>query len=358
MSALERVIPVFERLPLPDAISRAAVSFLVGRTCGKLASTTDDANSRFAVDMLNYPIAEAVDEANAQHYEVPAAFFELVLGPQQKYSCCYYNSDTATLAQAEEEALTRTSENAGLGDGQDILELGCGWGSLSLWMASRYPTARITAVSNSISQRVLIMKKAQARGLKNLRVITADMNTFAPTWKFDRVVSVEMFEHMANWRALLERVRGWLKPDGLLFLHVFIHRRAPYRFERDDKEDWIAQHFFTGGIMPSHELILEFSDLFSIDASWRWSGDHYARTAEDWLKNFDRHTAAIDMVLKQTYGANMALWRRRWRLFFLATAGLFGYAHGSQWGVGHYRLRPVWRPPVSPRLNLGQSRMT
>jgi cyclopropane-fatty-acyl-phospholipid synthase len=207
-------------------------------------------------------------------------------------------------------------------------------------MASHYPGSRITAVSNSQSQRAFITAQAKARGLSNLRVITADMNTFVPAKEFDRVVSVEMFEHMANWRLLLERIRGWLKPEGLLFFHVFTHRSAPYRFEKGDKEDWIAQHFFTGGIMPSHDLIGEFSDLFALETSWRWSGVHYARTAQDWLANFDRNAGAINRVLEQTYGGDAALWRRRWRLFFMATAGLFGHANGTEWGIGHYRLRP------------------
>jgi len=269
MNTIELAIPLFERLPVPDAISRAAVSFLVGRTREKLAHVPDDANRRFAAGMPNYPIAESVDEANAQHYEVPTAFFDLVLGPQRKYSCCYYDDATSSLAEAEESALARTAANALLADGQDILELGCGWGSLSLWMASHFPTARITAVSNSLSQRSYILERAQERGLYNLQVITADMNTFAPEQRFDRVVSVEMFEHMANWRALLGRVRSWLKPQGLLFFHVFTHRSAPYRFERSDKNDWIAEYFFTGGSMPSRGLIHEFPDLFTVEESWR-----------------------------------------------------------------------------------------
>ena len=341
MSVIQSAIPVFERLPLPDALSRAAVSYLVGRTRDKMANAPGDINKRFAALMPNYPIAESVDDANAQHYEEPAAFFDLVLGPNRKYSCCYYDTATSTLAEAEESALARTAENALLADGQRILELGCGWGSLSLWMASHYPNASITAVSNSNSQRAFIMGEAQKRGLTNLVVITADMNSFDPKQRFDRVVSVEMFEHMANWRALLTRVRSWLKPNGMLFFHVFTHKSAPYRFEKDDKEDWIAQHFFTGGIMPSQDLILEFGDLFALDASWRWSGTHYRRTADHWLENFDRNAGAVDAVLRQTYGADAALWRRRWRLFFLATAGLFGFADGAEWGVGHYRLRPV-----------------
>lgn len=341
MSAIQLAIPLFERLPWPDTVSRAAVSFLVGRSRGKLARAPHDINRHFAAGMPNYPIAEAVDEANAQHYEVPAAFYELVLGPHRKYSCCYYDHAHSTLVQAEESALKRTCENAALAEGQDILELGCGWGSLSLWMASRYPNSKITAVSNSQSQRAYILGQAHERGLFNLEVITADMNKFMPAQNFDRVVSVEMFEHMANWRMLLERVRGWLKPDGLLFFHVFTHRSAPYRFDVSDKEDWIAQHFFTGGIMPSHDLVREFGDLFTLDANWRWNGTHYARTAEDWLVNYDRNRDAIDVVLKDTYGADAALWRRRWRLFFLATAGLFGHADGEEWGVSHYRLKPV-----------------
>ncbi len=332
MSAIERAIPLFERLPLPGVLSRAAVSFLVGRTRDKLRSVPRDINKSFAALMPDYPIAEAVDDANAQHYEVPAKFFDLVLGPQRKYSC-----------QSPSLAATKTGRSRAPACRRPklILELGCGWGSLSLWMASHYPAARITAVSNSQSQRAFIMAEAARRGLGNLEVITADMNVFDPRRRFDRVVSVEMFEHMANWRALLSKVRTWLKPQGLLFFHVFTHRSAPYRFEKGDKEDWIAQHFFTGGIMPSQDLIHEFADLFAVEATWRWSGTHYQRTAEHWLENFDRHSAEIDAVLRATYGADAALWRRRWRLFFLATAGLFGHSSGDEWGVGHYRLRPV-----------------
>jgi cyclopropane-fatty-acyl-phospholipid synthase len=339
MSAIELAIPVFERLPWPDAVSRAAVSFLIGRTREKLKRAPASASESFAARMSSFPIAESVDEANAQHYEVPAAFFDHVLGPQRKYSCCYYDDAGTTLAQAEEAALLRTGENALLADGQTILELGCGWGSLSLWMARHFPAARITSVSNSRSQRAFIVERAKACGLRNLNVITADMNEFSTSQRFDRVVSVEMFEHMANWRPLLERIRNWLKPDGLLFFHIFTHRKAPYRFDKADKNDWIAQHFFTGGIMPSEDLIRAFADLFAVEDSWRWSGEHYARTAEDWLKNFDHNAGAVDAVLEQTYGEDAALWRRRWRLFFLATAGLFGYANGSEWGVNHYRLK-------------------
>ena len=314
---------------------------MCGRTHRKLSSQGAAANRSVAHAIATLPIAEYVDDANAQHYEVPAAFFDLVLGPQRKYSCCLFKSDTDDLAVAEEQALVETAAHAGLADGQSILELGCGWGSLSLWMARHYPAARIVAVSNSHSQREFIEGRARAEGLVNLTVVTADMNTFAPQGRFDRIVSVEMFEHMLNWRVLLERVRSWLEDDGRFFMHVFTHSQAPYRFDHQDKADWIAQHFFTGGIMPSHDFIREFSDVLTVEQDWHWSGTHYRDTARLWLKNFDDNAGAIRAIMSDVYGADAALWQRRWRLFFLATEGLFGFGGGDVWGVSHYRLRPA-----------------
>ncbi|WP_174504177.1 cyclopropane-fatty-acyl-phospholipid synthase family protein [Acidiphilium sp. C61] len=330
-----------ERLPIPDALTRRGIAGLVGRTDRKLAAMTEDAERAFARDMARLPIALHTDAANAQHYEVPAAFFGHVLGPRRKYSSCFFRSPADTLEMAEIEALEQTCDHAGLADGQAILELGCGWGSLSLFMAERYPAAAITAVSNSASQRAHIEAEAARLGLANLRVVTADMNAFTPERTFDRVVSVEMFEHMSNWQGLLGRVRQWLAPGGALFLHVFSHRTGPYRFDHDDPADWIARHFFTGGIMPSHGLIGQFSDLFALEADWRWNGTHYARTARLWLENYDRNAGPIDEILSRVYGAEAAVWKRRWRLFFLATEGLFGHAGGESWGVSHYRLRPA-----------------
>ncbi|HQT73713.1 MAG TPA: cyclopropane-fatty-acyl-phospholipid synthase family protein [Acidiphilium sp.] len=330
-----------ERLPIPDALTRRGIAGLVGRTDRKLAAMTEDAERAFARDMASLPIALHTDAANAQHYEVPAAFFGHVLGPRRKYSSCFFRSPADTLEMAEIEALEQTCDHAGLADGQAILELGCGWGSLSLFMAERYPAAAITAVSNSASQRAHIEAEAARLGLANLRVVTADMNAFTPERTFDRVVSVEMFEHMSNWQGLLGRVRQWLLPGGALFLHVFSHRTGPYRFDHDDPADWIARHFFTGGIMPSHGLIGQFSDLFALEANWRWNGTHYARTARLWLENYDRNAGPIDEILSRVYGAEAAVWKRRWRLFFLATEGLFGHASGESWGVSHYRLRPA-----------------
>ncbi|CAN5205259.1 cyclopropane-fatty-acyl-phospholipid synthase family protein [soil metagenome] len=329
-----------ERLPLPDFVSRAGISALVGRTDRKLAQRDVQPDGAFVREMAAYPVAEHTDAANQQHYEVPAAFFHQVLGARRKYSSCYYETPETTLDQAEIRALELTVEHAGLRDGQRILELGCGWGSLSLFMAETLPGCDIVSVSNSASQRAFIESEAKKRGLTNLRVVTADMNSFTCEGGFDRIVSVEMFEHMANWSELLARARGWLRPEGRLFLHVFTHHAACYRFDVNDKSDWIAQHFFTGGLMPSRRLIHCFPDLFSVEQEWHWSGEHYRRTADDWLVNFDRNLATVDPILDNVYGADAALWRRRWRLFFLATSGLFGHASGEAWGVGHYLLRP------------------
>lgn len=343
MSLITAATNVIERVPFPDSVTAAGISYLVGRTRRKLAREGGGKEADFARLMAQHPIAVRPDAANAQHYEVPAAFFGLVLGPRRKYSCCLYDDGASTLAAAEERALAETGAHAGLADGQDVLELGCGWGSLSLWMAERFPASRITAVSNSASQRAYIDEQARSRGLGNLRVVTADMNEFDAGGAFDRIVSVEMFEHMTNWQSLLRRVHGWLRPAGRLFLHVFSHHSAPYLFDTADKEDWIAQHFFTGGIMPSHGLLAHVAEQFEIESDWRWNGEHYARTARDWLNNFDRNEGRVMDVLRGVHGADAALWKRRWRLFFLATAGLFGHAHGTEWGVSHYRLRPAAR---------------
>lgn len=339
MSLISTIIEKAERAPLPDVMIRAGINALCSRTAGKLSTGNADTDAAFAREMATRAIAEHTDEANAQHYEVPAKFFAMALGPNRKYSSCFYKNSDSTLQEAEEEALRQTVEHADLADGQAILELGCGWGSLSLWMARQFPNARIVAVSNSNSQREYIEATAQSRGLTNLTVITQDMNAFDPQATFDRIVSVEMFEHMMNWRELMTRVRSWLNPDGRFFMHIFTHRSGAYLFDRADREDWIAQHFFTGGVMPSHHLIQQYSDLFEVEKEWRWSGVHYQRTALDWLANFDRNRDEIEAVFRPVYRADTALWMRRWRWFFLATAGLFGYADGSEWGVSHYRMR-------------------
>jgi cyclopropane-fatty-acyl-phospholipid synthase len=341
MSFIAAATRLVEHAPLSDAVSKFGVAALVDRASRSLSTQSGPSEIDFARDMGRFPIAQHVGAANKQHYELPVEFFALALGPRRKYSCCLYPTGGETLGAAETLSLEATIEHANLSDGQRILELGCGWGSLSLFIAERFPAAQITAVSNSVPQRNYIEHAAAERGLANLRVLTADMNVFEPGEVYDRVISVEMFEHMSNWGELLARVRNWLATEGRLFVHVFTHRNKPYRFDHNDDADWIAQHFFTGGIMPSHGLITRFPELFKLEHDWRWSGTHYQKTALDWLRNFDANRSAIDAILTAVYGSDADLWRRRWRLFFLATAGLFGHANGEEWGVSHYRLRPT-----------------
>jgi len=338
MVFIDRVASLGEVFPWPDSVLRRGIRMLVARTDHELAIAPPETSRLFAETMGDYPVAIHAADANAQHYELPERFFGLVLGPRRKYSCCLFPTADTTLAEAEEYALAETAERAGLHDGQSVLELGCGWGSLSLWMAEHFPNSRITSVSNSHSQRAYIVGEAGKRGLTNLTVVTADMNEFSIDETFDRIVSVEMFEHMANWRLLLARMKGWLVPDGRAFIHVFSHTVTPYRFDHNNPTDWIAKHFFTGGLMPSHALMLEFPESFFVEQDWRWNGTHYQRTADAWLANYDAHADEIEVILREVYGADAALWRRRWRLFFLATSGLFGYSSGKAWGISHYRL--------------------
>ena len=339
MSLVTDSIQALQDAPFPDFVTRPAIATLVASARKRLRASGPGDEAAFARAMDAHAIAEHTQAANAQHYELPAEFFRLVLGPRLKYSCCLYATGDETLDQAEDLALAETAAHADLRDGQTVLELGCGWGSLSLWMAESFPAAHITAVSNSASQRAHIEGEARARGLSNLTVVTADMNVFATEDRFDRIVSVEMFEHMANWRALLTRARGWLAPEGRLFLHVFTHRSAPYRFDHGASGDFIAQHFFTGGLMPSRGLIRQFPDLFAVEEAWGWNGRHYQRTALDWLANMDAEAPRIAALMREVYGPGARLWTRRWRRFFLATAGLFGDRGGEEWGVSHYRLR-------------------
>lgn len=281
------------------------------------------------------PIALVPGVANRQHYELPAAFFEQVLGAHLKYSGGYWPEGTTTLDEAEAAMLELTASRAQLADGQRVLELGCGWGSLSLWMARRFPNSRIVAVSNSAGQRAFI----EARKPENLDVITADLNELTLEGRFDRVVSVEMFEHMRNWRELVHRITGWLDPGGKLFVHVFCHRRYAYLFDTRGGTNWLGRHFFTGGLMPSLDLVPRFQGTLVLERAWEVGGEHYARTAEAWGRNLVLHKPAIRPVLAATYGAEADMWFHRWRVFFLACAELFAYRRGREWLVGHYRLR-------------------
>ena len=278
------------------------------------------------------PLAVRADAANAQHYEVPAAFFEKVLGPRLKYSSCLWGPGVDTLAEAEEAMLALTCERAGLVDGMDILELGCGWGSLTTWMAEQYPNSTIVALSNSAPQRATI----EARGHANVEVVTADITDWSTDRTFDRVVSVEMFEHLRNYDLLFKRISSWLRPEGRLFVHVFSHRKYAYTYDHG----WMARRFFTGGTMPSHDLFAAFSDDLVREQRWLVDGTHYARTAEAWKANLDQHAAELFPIMTETYGAgNEQAWLADWNVFFLACAELFGFRDGQEWAVTHHRFR-------------------
>jgi len=325
---------------IPDSIIRSGIRRLCQSRREEI-SGLNGADLREFVDRMNRsPVALVPDLANEQHYEVPAEFFELVLGRHRKYSCCYWSGSTRDLDEAEWAALDITCQRAKLRDGMDILELGCGWGSLTLWMAENYPASSIIAVSNSNSQREFIEREAASRGFSNVSVITADMNDFLIDRTFDRVLSIEMFEHMRNYRKLFERINGWLTPDGCFFMHIFCHRSAAYEFTDRGPSDWMSRHFFSGGIMPSGDLPSRFQEHLSLRDQWRWDGTHYRKTAEAWLQNMDRCSDEIMPILAATYGQRDARrWWMRWRLFFMAVSEMFGMDGGREWGVGHYLFR-------------------
>ena len=341
MSVSNLAIQWTERGMLPDGIVRAGIRRLLRERLDEIGA--DDAvvsaatAEAFAAAMGQAPIALVPEKANEQHYELPPAFFAAVLGRHRKYSACFWPPGVDDLDAAEAAALQVTCERAGLSDGQRILELGCGWGSLTLWMAEHFPASRITALSNSAPQRRTIEAEAARRGLTNIEVLTCDINRFEPIGRFDRIVSVEMFEHLRNWPLAFARLRRWLAEDGRFFMHVFVHRSAPYAFEARDPGDWMSRHFFSGGMMPSDDLALRCQDDLRLLRRWRWDGTHYARTAEAWLARMDHRRAIVWPLLEQAYGAEQAgLWWMRWRLFFLSCAELFGYDNGQQWWVGHY----------------------
>jgi cyclopropane-fatty-acyl-phospholipid synthase len=348
---------LLERNLLPDFLIRAGIRRLLAQRLRDESRGGPEEIEKRKNDFTNMlkqsPVAIHTSEANEQHYEVPTAFYRFVLGPHMKYSSCRFTGGTKTLEEGEREMLEVTCQRARLADNQHILELGCGWGSLTLFMAGKYPNARVTAVSNSRTQKEYIETQARVRGLKNVRVITADMRDFNIGEQFDRVVSVEMFEHMRNYETLLGRVASWLKPDGKLFVHIFVHREVAYPFEVTGDNpstslragDWMARYFFTGGIMPSADLLPRFKRDVRLVEQWAEDGTHYERTCNEWLKNMDRNKDEILPLFRDVYGADQAVkWWVYWRVFFMSCAELFGYRNGLEWRVQHYLFEPVAKP--------------
>ncbi len=334
-------IELAERGLLPDPLTRLGIRALLRDRLAERRREPQRALA-FIESLRSAPLAIEQRAANEQHYEVPPNFYELCLGPHLKYSSCWFDTGAETLGQAEAAMLALTCERARLHDGMDILEIGCGWGSLTLWMAKHYPGSRIVAVSNSAPQREFIERQAHERRLSNIEVHTADISTWQPPrTDFDRVVSVECFEHLRNYAELFHRIRSWLKDDGALFTHVFCHRDYPYPFEVDGETNWMGRHFFTGGIMPSEELFSRFDNDLTVAQRWRVNGRHYARTSRLWLDNLDAHRREAEGILAAglgTAGAKRQV--ERWRMFFMACEELFAWDHGEEWFVTHQLLRP------------------
>ena len=327
---------------LPDRVIRFGIRQLLRQRLRSELAGGEQATARRQAEYLESlkrsPVAIETDSANEQHYELPAEFFQQVLGPRLKYSSCLWTEDAQRLRDAELAMLQLYGDRAGLSDGQDILEMGCGWGSLTLWMARQFPNSRICAVSNSSTQKRFIEKAALSEGLLNISVVTSDINDFDPGKRFDRVVSVEMFEHLRNYQVILERVAQWLHDDGRLFVHVFCHRELQYPFETEGHSNWMGRYFFTGGQMPAFDTLEQFPDALRVEQKWAVSGKHYEKTSNAWLNNLDQRETHIEQILKPVYGDDTTVWLQRWRMFFMACAELFGFRNGEEWLVGHYRL--------------------
>ena len=339
---ISKIIDLTERGWVPDTLVRIGIRRLLNKRLQQVDQGSDSANQKFQQSLINEfsagPLAVLPEKANEQHYEVPTELFQRTLGKRLKYSSCFWPEGVDSLDRAEERALQMTCERAEVTDGMNILELGCGWGSLTLWMAEKFPNAKITAVSNSKSQREHILAIARRKGIdKNIEIVTCDINDFSTLDRFDRVVSVEMFEHVRNHKLLFEKISNWLVPDGKLFVHVFCHGHWTYKFQDENSSDWMSRNFFSGGIMPAFDLFSNYQDDLQLDQDWSWNGKHYQKTCEAWLANMDADRESILNLLKNTYGAKDAVrWFNRWRMFYLACSELFGYRNGEEWFVGHY----------------------
>ena len=339
---ISKLIELAEKGIIPDYfIRQGIVRNCENRLNNENVSNTEKVSTKkqsWIQQMKESPIALVPEKANEQHYEVPPAFFENVLGKHLKYSSGYWPDGVNSLDDSEESMLELSFERAQLADGDSILELGCGWGSLTCYMASKLPNSKITAVSNSKDQKEHILNRCKNQGLDNIEVITADMNDFGTKNKYDRVVSIEMFEHMRNYKKLLSKISSWLHDDGKLFIHIFTHQSVVYPFENQGEADWMAREFFSGGMMPSHDLLLHFQDDLIIDDVWSMSGTHYEKTSLAWVNKMDANKDSIMKIFSKTYGDDAKLWFQRWRIFFMSCEKLFGYNNGSEWGVSHYRF--------------------
>ncbi|KOR16404.1 cyclopropane-fatty-acyl-phospholipid synthase [Acinetobacter sp. C15] len=341
---IQQSLKLVESGLVPDQAIRAAIRALSKKRLIQEGRYDPEQAAQRYMDVLNTlkhsEIAIETDKANEQHYELPTEFFQAALGKCLKYSACYFPTAKTTLDEAEEFALQIYCERAQLKDGQQILELGCGWGSFTLWMAERYPNASIKGVSNSATQRQHILAQAKQRGLNNIEILTCDVNVLElEKGQFDRVVSVEMFEHVRNYQRLFEKIQTWLKDDGLLWCHIFCHRFLHYPFEIKNEYDWMSKYFFTGGLMPSVSTFLHFQDHLELSQQWQWSGEHYERTANAWLENMDAHETELKPLFEKIYAQDADAWWQRWRIFFMACAELFGFDQGQEWVVGHYLFK-------------------
>lgn len=343
---VKNFIKVLENGFVPDPITRVGIRHLVKKRLQE--SSTDLAHDpqylkHYVQKLKASPLAIMTTEANQQHYEVPTAFYDLSLGQHKKYSSCYWENDTQSLEEAEQRALDISIEHAGVKDGMRVLELGCGWGSLSLELARRFPNSEIYAVSNSKTQKQYIDSMAHNRGLKNLTVLTRNLALkesyeFGEK-KFDRVMSIEMMEHLRNYELFFKYLSPSINDDGKFFIHIFTHKQTPYFFETEGEDNWMGKYFFSGGQMPSRDLLDEFNNDLIVEKKWDWNGVHYSKTLEAWLENTDKEKSKVLSMFKTAYGENEAtLWYNRWRVFFMSCSELFKYNDGKEWGVTHYLL--------------------
>lgn len=333
-----------ERNLLPDALVRRLTRLLLASRLrsGYKPSAELQLSSllHFAHSLEEMPIAIKTEDPKSQHYELPTSFFKLVLGKNLKYSCCYFPDKSSTLEDAENAMLEMYCKRAQVEDGHSVLDIGCGWGSLSLYISQKYTNCRITGICNSKTQKAYIEEQCQELQLQNVEIIVADISTLEMEATYDRIFSIEMFEHMKNYKDLLKKISGWMKHDSLLFVHHFCHKAFAYHFEDKSDDDWITRYFFSGGTMPAANLLLYFQEDVSVVDHWLVNGKHYAQTSEEWLKRMDKNLASIKPIMESTYGKDSAVkWTVYWRTFFISVAELFGYNDGEEWMVALFHFK-------------------